>query len=148
MMIGLLPSPRCLAVPAALAALALLAGCGEDNRYVAPPPPVVTVMTPVQKTVTLYLEATGNTAAVNTANLVARVPGFVQEIKYQDGDFVKKGTPLFIIEPEPYKLKLDQAKAAEDGGEGRAHLGRSRIQAAGRPDSRSRSRPRRSTTSG
>ncbi len=71
-------------------------------------------MTPLKKTVTLYLEATGNTAAVNSATLVARVPGFVQEIKYKDGDLVKEGTPLFIIEPEPYKLKLDQAKASEE----------------------------------
>ncbi len=107
-------STRGLAALAVLAALAALTGCGDDNRYVAPPPPVVTVMTPEQKTVTLYLEATGNTAAVNSASLVARIPGFVQEIKYQDGDFVKEGTPLFIIEPEPYRLKVEQAQGAED----------------------------------
>ncbi len=79
-----------LAALAALLAL-VLSGCGQDNRYVAPPPPKVTVVTPVQQPVTRYLEATGNTAAVNTANLVARVPGFVQEINYKDGDLVKKG---------------------------------------------------------
>jgi RND family efflux transporter MFP subunit len=101
----------------ALASLVALAACGEENKYVAPPPPKVVVMAPVQQPVTRYLEATGNTAAVNTANLVARVQGFVQDIKYQDGDFVKKGTPLFVIEPEPYKLKLDQAKAAEEGAQ-------------------------------
>jgi RND family efflux transporter MFP subunit len=110
-----LPSSiRGLAALAAFAAVAGLTGCGDDNRYVAPPPPVVTVMTPEQKTVTLYLEATGNTAAVNSASLVARIPGFVQEIKYRDGDFVKEGTPLFIIEPEPYRLKVEQAQGAED----------------------------------
>jgi RND family efflux transporter MFP subunit len=67
--------------------------------------------------VTPYIEATGNTTAINTVNLVARVAGFVQEIKYSDGDFVKKGTPLFVIEPEPYKLKLDQAKGSQDSAE-------------------------------
>jgi RND family efflux transporter MFP subunit len=99
------------------AILATLLGCSEDNRYVAPPPPSVTVATPTQQTVTRYIEATGNTAAVNSADLVARVPGFVQEIKYKDGAEVKKGTLLFTIEPDPYKLKLDQSKAAETGAE-------------------------------
>lgn len=97
---------------AVLAAL-WLAGCGQDNRYVAPPPPTVTVAPPVQRQVTRYFETTGSTAAVNSANLVARVQGFVQEISYQDGSFVAKGTPLFTIEPEPYRLKQQQAEAAE-----------------------------------
>lgn len=92
-----------------------LAACGQDNHYVAPPPPRVTVAVPLQQPVTRYLEATGNTAAVNTADLVARVPGFIQEINYQDGALVKKGTLLFTIEPEPYRVKHDQAKAAEEG---------------------------------
>jgi RND family efflux transporter MFP subunit len=94
------------------ALLLLLCACGRDVQYVAPPPPAVTVMTPEKKTITRYLEATGSTAAVNIANLVARVSGFMQEIKYRDGAFVKAGTPLFIIEPEPYKLKLEQAQAS------------------------------------
>jgi RND family efflux transporter MFP subunit len=94
--------------------LVLLGACGRDNQYVAPPPPKVTVMPPEQRPVTRYLEATGNTAAVNIANLVARVPGFVQEIKYGDGDFVKEGAPLFIIEPQPYKVKLEQAEGAQE----------------------------------
>lgn len=97
-----------------LAALALLAACGESNTYVAPPPPKVTVATPTKKAVTLYLQATGNSAAVNTANLVARVPGFLETINYRDGDLVKKGTLLFTIEPHSYKLKLDQSVAAQD----------------------------------
>src|SRR5262245_42059806 len=103
------------AAVATAALLTLLTACGEGNRYVAPPPPKVTVQLPLQESVAPYLEATGNAAAVNTVKLVARVQGYVQEIKYQDGDFVKKGTPLFIIEPEPYKVKLEQAQAAEEG---------------------------------
>jgi RND family efflux transporter MFP subunit len=97
----------------ATAAALLLAACSQENHYVAPPPPQVTVTHPVTETVTRYLETTGNTAAVNTANLVARVQGFIQQIHYQDGDVVKQGTTLFTIEPEPYKLKLEQAQAAE-----------------------------------
>src|SRR5947209_491197 len=100
---------------AALGAALMTAACGQENRFVAPPPPKVTVQLPVQQTVTPYLEATGNTAAVNTVKLVARVQGYLQEIKYQDGAAVKKGTPLFVIEPQPYKVKLEQAQAAEEG---------------------------------
>jgi len=95
--------------------LTLLAACGADNRYVAPPPPKVTVALPLQETVTPYLDATGNTASFNTVKLVARVQGYLQEIKYQDGAVVKKGTPLFVIEPEPYWVKVELAQAAEEG---------------------------------
>ena len=95
-----------------LAAAVLAAGCGENNHYAAPPPPKVDVAAPVEQQVTRYFEATGNTASVNSVDLVARVQGFVQAISYTDGDFVKKGTSLFTIEPEPYKLKVDAAKSA------------------------------------
>jgi RND family efflux transporter MFP subunit len=100
---------------ACAAMLTLLSACGEENHFIAPPAPKVTVQLPLQQTVTPYLDATGNAAAVNTVKLVARVQGYVQEIKYQDGTAVKKGTPLFVIEPEPYKVKLEQAQAAEEG---------------------------------
>lgn len=102
---------------AAVTGLIVLAACGPENRYVAPPPPKVTVAAPVQRPVTRYLELTGTTAAVNAADLVARVSGFVQEVNYQDGDQVKKGALLFTIEPEPYEVKLQQAQAAEAGAE-------------------------------
>jgi RND family efflux transporter MFP subunit len=95
-----------------LALLAAVAGCGQGNEYAAPPPPKVTVAAPVEQDVTRYFEATGNAAAVNSVDLVARVQGFVQAIGYTDGQFVKKGTSLFTIEPEPYKLKVDAAKAS------------------------------------
>lgn len=106
---------RCRAVVPVFAAAAMLAACEESNRYVAPPPPQVAVANPVRKEVTGYLEATGSLAAVNTVDLVARVAGFVEAIDYKDGTAVKKGTPLFAIERQPYKLKLDQSKAAEEG---------------------------------
>jgi RND family efflux transporter MFP subunit len=91
-----------------------LSAC-EQNSFVAPPPPKVDVAPPVQRAITRYLDATGNTASIRSVDLVARVQGFLQAINYQDGSFVKQGTTLFTIEPETYKLKLDQAKAAEVG---------------------------------
>jgi RND family efflux transporter MFP subunit len=95
-----------------LVAAAAIAACGQDNRYAAPPPPRVTVATPVEQPVSRYFESTGNTAAINRVDLVARVQGFVQEINYSDGEWVKEGTSLFVIEPEPYRLKVDAAKAS------------------------------------
>jgi RND family efflux transporter MFP subunit len=95
-----------------LAIAAGIGGCGQNNQYAAPPPPKVTVAAPLEQDVTRYFEATGNTAAINSVDLVARVQGFVQAISYADGDFVKKGTSLFTIEPQPYKLKVDAAKAS------------------------------------
>src|SRR5262245_11063536 len=101
----------------AITLIVVLTGCGQENRYVAPPPPKVTVALPAQQKVTRYVEATGYAAAINTTNLVARVQGFLQQIKYKDGDFVKEGTTLFVIEPELYELKLEQAQAAEAGAQ-------------------------------
>jgi RND family efflux transporter MFP subunit len=104
---------RALATATLTATLAVcLAACGERNTYSEPPPPKVTVSAPVERDVSSYYESTGNAAAVNSVDLVARVQGFVQAISYTDGQFVKKGTSLFTIEPEPYRLKVDSAKAS------------------------------------
>ena len=91
-----------------------LSAC-EQNSFVPPPPPKVEVAVPVQRPITRFLEETGNTAPIKSVDLVARVQGFLQSINYQDGTFVKEGTTLFTIEPETYKLKLEQARAAETG---------------------------------
>src|ERR1700730_1221643 len=106
-----------VACATATALAVVLSACGQENRYVAPPPPKVTVAVPVKQKVTRYLEATGYSSAINTTNLVARVQGFLQKINYKDGDQGKEGAILFIIEPEPYKLRLEQARAAEAGAQ-------------------------------
>jgi RND family efflux transporter MFP subunit len=115
---GRLKPVACAAI-APLAFLAL-AGC-EQNTYVPPPPPKVEVAAPLQRPITRYLEATGNTAPIKSVDLVARVQGFLESINYNDGSFVKEGTTLFTIEPETYKLKLDQAQAAEAGAQALLH---------------------------
>jgi RND family efflux transporter MFP subunit len=97
-----------------ISTLVTLTAC-EQNSFVPPPPAKVDVGLPVQRTITRYLTATGNTAPVKSVDLVARVQGVLQTISYEDGAFVKQGTTLFTIEPETYKLKLEQAQAAEAG---------------------------------
>ena len=96
---------------------ASLAACKEQNRYVAPPPPKVSVATPARQDVTRYLEVNGNAVAVNSVDLVARVQGFLQEIGYTDGEQVKGGRNLFTIEPQPYLAKLNQAQAQQAAAE-------------------------------
>jgi membrane fusion protein, multidrug efflux system len=99
-----------LAVLAAIAAFALT-GCGSRNTFVSPPPQKVVVAQPVQEPVTLYLYLTGNSAPFRTANLVARVQGYLESIDYQDGAAVKMEAQLFGIERDVYQAQLDLAKA-------------------------------------
>jgi RND family efflux transporter MFP subunit len=102
---------------ALLAAAMVLAaaGCKQENKYVAPPLAEVGVAVPLSRPVTEWLEATGNAVAYNEVQLVARVPGFLQEISYRDDDLAKKGTLLFVIEPAPYEAKLKEAQGALEG---------------------------------
>jgi RND family efflux transporter MFP subunit len=90
-----------------------MAGCKKANQYAPPPPVKVSVAKPLAQKITRYLEATGNTTAVASVDLVARVQGFVQGISYTDGAAVKTGDILFTIEPLPFQAKLQQAQAAE-----------------------------------
>lgn len=110
------PAHTAIALLAATACVAILCGC-DDNNFVPPPAPKVEVATPQRQSVTRYLEATGNTAPVKIVDLVARVQGELEAIDYKDGTFVKQGTTLFTIEPQTYKLKLEQAQAAEAGAQ-------------------------------
>lgn len=86
-------------------------GCGERNVYAPPPAPQVTVSRPVRQPVTDYLEFTGNTQALNTVQLRARVQGYLEKVFFQDGDLVKKGQLLFLIQQNTYEAKLQQAES-------------------------------------
>jgi RND family efflux transporter MFP subunit len=96
---------------AMLGALLLIMACGQGNVYAPPPPPQVTVMHPVQKKIVDYLEFTGNTQAINTVQLQARVQGFLEKVFFKDGEVVKKGQLLFLIQQNTYQAQLEQAEA-------------------------------------
>ncbi|MFZ0052392.1 MAG: efflux RND transporter periplasmic adaptor subunit, partial [Desulfobaccales bacterium] len=95
-----------------MALLVLVLACGDRNTYAPPPPPKVTVSQPLKKQVTDYLEFTGNAVALNTVQLRARVEGFLEKVLFQDGDLVKKGQLLFLIQQEQYQAQLQQAEAS------------------------------------
>ncbi len=88
----------------------LLAGCKEKPSF-TPPPPAVTVAHPIQQTVTDNLELTGNTQAIQTVQLVARVSGYLEKILFQDGQIVRKGDLLFLIQQDTYQDTLRQTEA-------------------------------------
>ncbi|GLI38936.1 MexE family multidrug efflux RND transporter periplasmic adaptor subunit [Geobacter hydrogenophilus] len=70
----------------------------------------MTVSHPVKREVTDYLELTGNTQAVNSVQLVARVPGYLEKVFFRDGQMVNNGQPLFQIQRNTYEASLRQAE--------------------------------------
>lgn len=94
----------------------------------APPPPEVTVARPTRQPVTNYLEFNGNTQAVETVELRARVEGFLERINFEDGSIVRKGQLLFQIDPKPFDAAVRQAEAQV--AEQRARLDRATIEYA------------------
>ena len=113
----------------------MLAGC--DNKPAAgaaPPPPPVTVSKPLQKQITEWDEYTGRFEALATVDVRARVSGFIDSIHFRDGQIVKQGDLLFVIDPRPYKLAVDQAKSDLERAQVQArdrHLRRRARHAAG-----------------
>jgi RND family efflux transporter MFP subunit len=122
----LCPRSRRGAIVLAGALLLLPVGCGKQNTYVAPPPAEVGVAVPLQQTVKAYLEQTGNTVAFAKVDLVARVEGFLTDIRYDDGALAKKDQVLFVIEQPPYQARVQEAEAAL--GAAKAQLVRSQAE--------------------
>jgi RND family efflux transporter MFP subunit len=71
----------------------------------------VTVATPEVRDVTAVAEFNGTTEAIRSVEIVARVQGFLEEIRFQPSSFVKKGQTLFVIEQEPFIARRDRAQA-------------------------------------
>jgi membrane fusion protein, multidrug efflux system len=90
-----------------------LASCSDSKRVAAsaPPPPPVTVARPLQKTITEWDEYTGRFVAVEHVEIRARVSGFIDAVHFNEGQLVKQGDILFVIDQRPYKLAVEQAQA-------------------------------------
>lgn len=95
----------------AILGLALLSACGGAQPPQAPPPPEVTVATPLQREVVDWDDYTGRFVAPQDVEIRARVNGVITAIHFRDGQDVRQGQPLFTIDPRPYQAQLAQAQA-------------------------------------
>ena len=97
------------------AVLMLVAVSACSRKEPAPTPaPQVSVANPLSKNVVDWDEYIGHFEAPQSVELRPRVTGQVTQILFRDGQDVREGQPLFIIDPAPYKAALDQARAAVD----------------------------------
>jgi multidrug efflux system membrane fusion protein len=78
----------------------------------APPPPLVTVSPPIAARAVNFASFTGQFAAVNNVEIRAQVSGYLTQIHFTDGQIVHKGDLLFVIDPRPYQIQLEQAQAS------------------------------------
>lgn len=98
-----------------LAACCLFAGCGGQQAAApTPPPPTVTVAPVTQKEIVEWHDFTGRTEPVESVEIRPRTSGYIQEVKFQSGQLVKKGDVLFVIDPRWNQAVYDQRKAECD----------------------------------
>ena len=71
----------------------------------------VTVEKAISKTIPVYYDFVGNTQSIQSVNITARVEGYLTERNFKDGQNVKKGDLLFVIDPRTYQASLDEAEA-------------------------------------
>jgi multidrug efflux system membrane fusion protein len=115
---------------AVFAVLAIVAAVGGEHVWPvhqlppAPPPPLpqVTVSRPLQRTVQATGRFLGQFSAVDRVELRAQVGGTLSTIEFQDGQIVHKGDPLFVIDPRPFQIRLDQAVAQFQTAQAKAAL--------------------------
>ncbi len=93
------------------AILLLQSGCSKKAPPSSPPPLEVSVTKVVSQTVPSYCDYVGNTQAIRSVVIQARVEGFLAERNYVEGSDIQKGDLLYVIETEPYKKTLAERTA-------------------------------------
>ncbi|MEO1235484.1 MAG: efflux RND transporter periplasmic adaptor subunit [Planctomycetota bacterium] len=112
---------------------AVLTGCGVEPEPDEPAAAVVVVETPERRDVTEYYRYTGTMQAVDTAEVRARVPGYLERMEFEPSSNVAAGTTLFVIERRPYEIAVASASAsveAATAGRDLAKIEADRIAAA------------------
>ena len=103
--------PRRPALATAITAAALLSACGKDPKPAPPAVPEVAILTMATTNVALNIALPGRTAPFLLAEVRARVDGIVQERRFTEGADVRKGEPLYLIDPAPYRAAVKSAEA-------------------------------------
>jgi multidrug efflux system membrane fusion protein len=100
---------------AMLLPLLAVAACNRSNVHAAgpagPPAPLVSVVQATARDVPKYLDEIGKNGAYESVNVTPQVGGRIVERHFQDGENLRKGQLLFVIDPRPYKAQLDSAQA-------------------------------------
>jgi RND family efflux transporter MFP subunit len=113
---------------AALAYHYMIGGQGQQAAITAPPPPPVTVAKPLVKELREWRDFTGQFAAPEAVEVRARVSGYLESVNFTDGQLVKKGDLLFVIEPRPYEIALENAKAQLAQAEAQLQLAQAQLE--------------------
>ena len=92
----------------------LVTGCKPEAGRASSSPPEVGVAAVVSREVRLSNEFNGRVAAVEYVDVRPRVTGYVDRFVFREGDAVKRGQLLFVIDPRPYRDALESAKAGLD----------------------------------
>lgn len=98
-----------------LSAMASLSACdptAATSPPSSPPPVTVTVIHPEKSIVQDALDYTGRIEPSQRVEVRSRVSGYLQAIQFRDGQHVKAGTPLFVIDPRPFLATRDRAQAS------------------------------------
>ena len=103
-------------------------GCNRKPPAATPPPPEVDIATPVVREVTEWDEFTGRLAAVDTVEIRPRVSGYLESVHFKEGQIIKKGDLLFVIDPRPFQNLVTAAKADVDAAQTRLELARNDLQ--------------------
>ncbi len=94
----------------------------------APPAPQVTIAKPLIETLREWRDYTGQFEARDSVEIRARVDGYLESINFTDGQLVNKGDLLFVIEPRPFEIALDSAKAQLDQAEAQLQLAKVQLE--------------------
>src|SRR5579871_6282351 len=120
------PNVKIWAGVGAVVAGILLAGVAHtrqsDKAPAAPALASVSVSTPLQRDLDTQASFLGQYSAVEKVELRAQVGGTLTEIHFKDGDIVHKGDLLFVIDQEPYQIRMSQAQAQLEAAKARLDL--------------------------